>query len=822
MMNAVTDNKQDEVDMGGSEDGDSASAIDALRRFHYGEPVATANTTKPAGDVLPALLNPYRDASAIRYQYPLYLAPPDGADETTLAKPAGEYLLDLLETLAPGDADARILKDNFPWIERHIRQQLKDADPLDAAAVFAAAAAAMQEQLDLNQSSRESLAADLERLGDAIAPGGTFLGYGPHSSLHLMVHAIRHRNEHQRAAFRHQIDKYIHGLRSLLDVEKAKAAESSKTGNGGVGAASQYLDTGALSGMLEQRAHGSVQMSDERRLRIANALEELRGWQDDPVLVKFVGKLDDPSLSSLPVLDVIESNDPCATAIETFTRDAAGFARLFAAARIASLEIDGNYNPAIHDSWFSSFDWQAFSNEEMQRVTRVVALVSADQLAGEGLPSFSHLLGSRLPVHVLTWIRAYDNPAARPGEGPFDAYRFELAYFGVGHRHVVVAQSSAARHEDLLSGFLCALDSNRTSLHLINRGTQTKTKKPLLDAWFVASAALESRAHPFLLINPDRGDHAADRVSFGGNPQSDNDWPVETLEYRSADGETTEMELAFTFADYALLMPALHDHFRMVPAGFESPDFVTVDEYLRTDEERIDRLIPFVWGIDEGGVLARLVVSRALVFACRDRLNYWHTLQELAGIQNFYVEEAIERIIKEQQAALDAEREQLRKEHEEQLESVRSEAAGEAMGQLVDVLMGADLSGMIMDDGPIASMPATVAPAPDAATEPTPDSMAKAQVEVEVEEDDDELSFDEPWLDTAMCTTCDDCMGVNKMMFAYNDDKQAIITDPTAGPFADLVAAAEICPAKCIHPGKPLDPNEPGLDDLIARAAPFN
>mgnify|MGYP001820388154 FL=1 len=262
-MNAVTDNKQDEVDMGGSEDGDSASAIDALRRFHYGEPVATANTAKPAGDVLPALLNPYRDASAIRYQYPLYLAPPDGTDEATLAKPAGEHLLDLLKTLAPGDADARILKDNFPWIERHIRQQLEVPDPLDAAAVFAAAAAAMQEQLDLNQSSRESLAADLERLGDAIVPGGKFLGYGPHSSLHLMVHAIRHRNEHQRAAFRHQIDKYIHGLRSLLDVEKAKAAESSKTGNGGVGAASQYLDTGALSGMLEQRAHGSVQMSDE-------------------------------------------------------------------------------------------------------------------------------------------------------------------------------------------------------------------------------------------------------------------------------------------------------------------------------------------------------------------------------------------------------------------------------------------------------------------------------------------------------------------------------------------------------------------------------
>lgn len=820
MMNSVTEKKDDKVDTGEPEGGDGVNAIDLLRHFHYGEPVATANTDKPTGAVLPALLNPYRDASAIRYQYPLYLAPPDGTDQEMLAKPAGEHLLDFLEALAPGEDDARILKDNLPWIDRYIRQKLAEPDPIDALAVFAEAATAMQEQLDLEPASREKMAAELNRLEGALAPGGQFLGYGPHASLHLMVHAVRHRNEHHRKAFRQQIDKHIHGLRSLLEVEKAKATETAKTGNstGASGVASQYLDTGALSGMLGQRAHGSVEMPAERHERIERTLQELQSWQDEPVLVKFVGKLTDPSLVELPVLDIVASDTPCETATEVFAQDAAAFATLFAAARIATLEIAGTYDPAIHDSWFAGFDWQAFSDEEMQLVTRVVALVSADYLACEGLASFSHLLGSRLPVQVLTWVRAYDNPASRPGEGPFDAYRFELAYFAVGHRQVVVAQASAARHEDLLSGFLSALDSNRTSLHLINRGTQTSTEKPLLDPWFVASAALESRAHPFLLVNPDGGDHAAERVSFGGNPQADNDWPVEKLEYRSADGEVTEMDLAFTFADYALLMPALHEHFRMVPAGFVSADLVTVDAYLETDDELVDRLVPFVWGIDENGVLTRLVVSRALVFACRDRLNYWHTLQELAGIQNFYVEEAIDRIVEEQRAAIEAEREELHKQHEEQLEDVRSEAAGEAMGQLVDVLMGADLSGLVAEGGQLASMPTAETAEVEESTEP---SEAEASPEP-VEEAEEELSFDEPWLDTAMCTTCDDCMAINKMMFVYNEDKQAIIKDPTAGPFAHLVAAAEICPAKCIHPGKPLDPNEAGLDELIARAEPFN
>jgi len=820
-MNSVTDNKQDVVAIAGTENDTGANVVDLLRRFHYGEPGASARTTKPAGAVLPALLNPYRDASAIRYQYPLYLIPPDGAAGSALAKPVSEHLVDSLEAFALGAEDARILRDNLPWIERYLRHKLTGSDPVDAPALFAEAAAALQDHLDLEPGSREKLHADLERLKDAIAAGGQMLGYGPRVSLHLMLQAIRHRQGPAREQFRQQVKKHIQGLQSLLEVEKAKSADANEPGGvkSSVGPGSRYFDTGALSGMLEQRAQGSVEMSAERRARIECALKDLQGWKDDPVLVRFVGEAEDPYFSKLPMLDLVDSDHPCTTAAEVFERDAAGFARLFAAVRIAALEIEDNYNPAVHDSWFASFDWQAFSIDEMRLVTRVVALVSADYLAGDGLPSFSRLLGSRLPVHVLSWVRAYDNPGAKPGEDPFESYRFELANFGIGHRQVVVAQTSAARHEDLLSGFLCALDSNRASLHLINRGTQSKSRKRLLDPWFVASAALESRAHPFILVNPDAGDHAAERISFVGNPQAEKDWPVEKLEYRDADGKVTEMDLAFTFADYALLMPALHEHFRMVPAGFESADLVPVDQYMDLEEEIVDRLVPYIWGIDDQGVLTKLVVSRALVFACRDRRNYWRTLQELAGIHNFYVEEAIERVIEEQRAADEAEREQILKAHEEQLETVRSEAADEVMGQLVDVLMGADLSDMVGRGTELATMPAKRAAATEAPTEPATEPELAAESEPEAEE---ELSFDDPWLDTAMCTTCDDCMGINKMMFVYNDDKQAILKDPGAGTFADLVAAAEICPAKCIHPGKPLDPNEPGLEELIARAEPFN
>ncbi len=789
----------------------SGNPIQTLRRFHYGEPAAAASTDKPRGGILPALLNPYRDASTIRYEYPLYLSPPGAASDQPLAAALSGYLSSAIESFAPGEDAARILKDNLPWIERYLRQALAGPDLVDAPAVFDEAAAALQEQLDLGDGGREKLEEDLASLRAAIADGGTFLGYGPDAPLHLMLHTVLHRDGLRRKELRGNIDSAVRGLEALLQVESAK--DSSGGGNG-TDATAHHLDTSKLSTLLETRAQGSVAMSSERRARVEQALATLHAWDDDPVLVRFVGEVRNPWFAEQAAVDIVEGADPCASAGEIFAKDAESFARLFAALRIATLEAEDNYNPEIHDSWFAEFDWQAFSTEELQHVTRTVALVSADHLAGDGLPAFSRLLGSRQPVHIISWVRAYDNPAVQPDEGPFDAYRFELAYFGVGHRQVVVAQSSAARYEDLLAGFDCGLASGRASLHLINRGTQTRADKPILDPWFVASAALESRAHPYLLVDPVAGDHAAQRIRFDGNPQSDKDWPVEPFAYEGPDGERDEMQLAFTFADYALLMPALHDHFRMAPAGLESDELVQVADYLESDDTAIDRLVPFVWGIDEQGELVKLVVSRALIFACRDRLNYWRTLQELAGVHNFYVEAAVERVLEDAHAAAEAERDELISAHEKELEDARSEAAGEAMGQLVDVLMGADLSSMV-EPAPLATMPAAAEPAAETLVDDEPEPEAAV-------EEEDEVTFDDPWLDTASCTTCDDCMGVNKMMFVYNDDKQAILKDPQAGPYADLVRAAEICPAQCIHPGKPLDPNETGLEELIARAAPFN
>ena len=84
-----------------------------------------------------------------------------------------------------------------------------------------------------------------------------------------------------------------------------------------------------------------------------------------------------------------------------------------------------------------------------------------------------------------------------------------------------------------------------------------------------------------------------------------------------------------------------------------------------------------------------------------------------------------------------------------------------------------------------------------------------------------ERSPDEAYIETARCSTCNECTTINNKMFAYDGNKQAYIADINAGTYAQLVEAAESCQVSIIHPGKPRNPKEPGLEELQKRAEPF-
>ena len=78
-----------------------------------------------------------------------------------------------------------------------------------------------------------------------------------------------------------------------------------------------------------------------------------------------------------------------------------------------------------------------------------------------------------------------------------------------------------------------------------------------------------------------------------------------------------------------------------------------------------------------------------------------------------------------------------------------------------------------------------------------------------------------PSIATARCTSCNECIQRNSRLFAYNENQQAYIADADAGTYRQLVEAAEGCQVSIIHPGKPRNAKEPGLEELLRRAEPF-
>jgi hypothetical protein len=203
---------------------------------------------------------------------------------------------------------------------------------------------------------------------------------------------------------------------------------------------------------------------------------------------------------------------------------------------------------------------------------------------------------------------------------------------------------------------------------------------------------------------------------------------------------------------------------------------VPLDRFMLLDGDEAVGKVPYILMVDEDNALHRVIVETGLIEAARRCRRSWRGLRELGGIDNSHVNAAL--------AAEPSRREQ------DQEREPAAESAGPAAGPA------------------IASAPEPAAAA-EAATEPADAGEAAP-------------ASGEPHVETARCTTCEECVRINDRMFAYDANKQAYIADPRAGTYRQLVEAAESCQVAIIHPGKPLNPGEPGLDELIERADAFN
>jgi len=532
----------------------------------------------------------------------------------------------------------------------------------------------------------------------------------------------------------------------------------------------------------------------------------------------------------------------------------------FVTLRRAELLRRDNYDAVRDEPALAALDWRQFTDEEFALCPPIVSMGGDGAMLDIGFQNLSRLMASGKPIRVIVLdTQVYSNTGGQACTSGFtgqvadmSAYgaaqhgkteaRKELALIAIAHRGVFVHQSSQASASHLMAGVLRGLRKRRPAL--FNIYTPCPVEHGLPDDWaqHAARLALESRAFPYLTYDPDAGPAVADCLTLEGNPSPDTPWPSYSLTFDSEAGPRT-MELPLTIADWAATEVRFKQHFTELPPDQAEDALLPFHEYVAAGADAREDRIPFIYTAGKDGRLRRLRVSPEIVLLAEERQEFWSLLRQLAGLE---VAPAVrDTIVGELEAeyqrradTLEREFEARRKELELEFPRriarrlaeglLRTSGGSAAVTELLASLPAVTPGGNGPPKGPAAKspppLPAEPAPAPapvSAAAAEAPAPVAAVPQAVAVATEDEPLAI-EPYIDSARCTTCNECTNLNGRMFSYDADKQAYIKDPSAGTFQQLVLAAERCPVSIIHPGTPLNPKEKDLAKWMKRAERFN
>ncbi len=527
----------------------------------------------------------------------------------------------------------------------------------------------------------------------------------------------------------------------------------------------------------------------------------------------------------------------------------------FVAVRRAELELEDRYDPTQHEKFFAHFDWRQFTDEEFGMCPPVCAVGGDGAMMDIGFQNLSRLMASGKPIRVIVLdTQVYSNTGGQactsgfhgqvsdmagfgPGQHGKEEIRKELSLIAMAHQGTYVLQSSQATASHMLSGVLKGLNSRRPAVFILH--CPCPPEHGLADdaATRASKLAVESRAFPILVYDPEAGDSFAETLDLDGNPAIDETWPSYDVPYVDENGDEQTMSMPVTIADWAATEARFRKHFRPLPADVDEDDLCVFHEYLELDADDREGKTAFVYVIDAERHLKRLMVSREIVDLARDRLAFWSQLKQLAGLE--VSADVRDELKTELESEFEARAEELRAEYETKMASLKARypsvvarklaeglvRAGNGKRTIADLLteVGAmqDLPPLRIDTSPTPGAPLSLGAAPAAAAMPAAPVATEVAAPIVEEEEEEELGLG-PYIESARCTACNECTDLNNKLFAYDEHKRAYIKDVKAGTFKQIVQAAERCPVGIIHPGTPINPKEKDLAKWIKRAEPFN
>jgi hypothetical protein len=608
----------------------------------------------------------------------------------------------------------------------------------------------------------ELLQDSLKRLRAALKIDGEVIDCDAAMPFRLFQHLWQVGQDRKAKNFRTDINRLIMKLSDILSAEfvRSKDGLSAERLRASVGGAHQSaFDFDAMSRLLTESAP-DVPMPESRRQRVRGLLSTLRAQRfilPATEADKWIG-------IGEPYSFVFEK---CSDAVAAYRERLPKMIELAKAIAIARLEIESAYSEARHDAFFAEFGDNGLNPEDLALFPDyLICLRAADSAASESeliLQAFAAGMPAKLVV--LTDDLLEQSPI---GSDYLIAglRNQQLASAAIGYGSSYVMQASGSSLYQLREQVVRGLAFAGPALFSVFSGASGTGIPPYL----TAAAAAESRVFPAFTYDPSAGADWAARFSLRANSQLDLDWPSQRLDYEDADQQLVSETLAFTAVDFAACDPRCAKYFAKVPREKWNTDMLPVSEFLARQRKDFTEKVPCLLMVDRDNRLQKVIVNDSLVREARRCAEAWRSLQELGGVHNSHAAILVER--------------------ERKVWEAQAKPAADAKPAAAE------------------SAPAAVAPAAAAATP----AVAEAAPE---------KSSDEPYIETPRCTTCNECTLLNDKMFGYDANKQASIINPDAGTYRQLVEAAENCQVSIIHPGKPRNPNEPGLDELKKRAEPF-
>ena len=608
----------------------------------------------------------------------------------------------------------------------------------------------------------ELLQDSLRRLRAALKIDGEVIDCDAAMPFRLFQHLWQVGQDRKAKNFRTDVNKLIMKLSDILSAEfvRSKDGLSAERLRASVGGAHQSaFDFDAMSRLLTESAP-DVPMPESRRQRVRGLLSTLRAQRfflPATEADKWIG-------IGEPYSYVFEK---CSDAVAAYRERLPKMIELAKAIAIARLEIESAYSEARHDAFFAEFGDNGLDPEDLALFPDYLIFLRTANLAASESELALQAFAAGMPAKLV--VQSDDLLEQSPIGGDYliaGLRNQQLASTAISFGSSYVMQASGSSlfqlREQVVRGFAFA----GPALFSVFSGANGSGIPPYL----TAAAAAESRAFPAFTYDPSAGADWASRFSLRANSQLELDWPQQRLDYEDEEQQLVSETLAFTLVDFAACDPRCAKYFAEVPRAKWTVDLVPVSEFLAREPNELVEKVPCLLMVDSDNRLQKVVVNDRLVREARRCAEAWRSLQELGGVRNSHAAILLER------------------ERKVWAEQVRPAAE--------------------MKPAVAESAPAVVAPAAPAAAP----AVAEAAPE---------RSPDEAYIETARCTTCNECTTINDKMFGYDANKQASIVNPDAGTYRQLVEAAENCQVSIIHPGKPRNPNEPGLDELMKRAEPF-